>query len=361
MYKTVDKVIVIATVVVLIVGPASIAKALPAARENTQTSAKPPVYAYYYLWWSNKHWHDKLGPNYPYTASPLPLPATADAEGCNAVSNYPGNQLLDVPTTLASQDDQGEIENDILTAKNAGITGFWLNWTGDGTPAQTHTSVTYTRRLAEAFAASARVGNFKNWISYKAASMPSADAIINDLNFVYDHFNSETTWERIDGKPVVTFTGSRKYSDADVLRVSTAVRDRIFLVGDETRSTLTPARIAMFDALTYYWSSQDPYANPASFDQIKEMGDRVHAAGKRWYAPLNPGYNASLLTGELNCIPRRNGETIRLLWNGNSVSNPDGWGFISWNEIAENTHIKPMQKWGASGLAVLSGLINSVP
>ena len=361
MYKTVYTMIIIAIVFVLTLGPASIAKALPASSENTQTSAKPPVYAYYYLWWSNKHWHDKLGPNYPYTASLLPLPAVTDADGCNAVSNYAGNQLLDVPTTLVNQDDAGAIENDILTAKNAGITGFWLNWTGDGTPAQTHTSVTYTRRLAEAFAASARVGNFKNWISYKAASMPSADAIINDLNFVYDHFNSQTTWERIDGKPVITFTGSRKYSDADVLKVSTAVRDRIFLVGDETRATLTPARIAMFDAITYYWSSQDPYGNPASFGQIKEMGDRVHAAGKRWYAPLNPGYNASLLTGELNCIPRRNGETIRLLWNGNSVSSPDGWGFISWNEIAENTHIKPMQKWGASGLNVLSGLINSVP
>src|SRR5215213_1071720 len=359
MYKMVYTMIIIAIVFVLTLGPASIAKALPASNVNTQTSAKPPVYAYYYLWWSNKHWHDKLGPNYPYTASQLPLPAVTDADGCNAVSNYAGNQLLDVPTTLVNQDDAGAIENDILTAKNAGITGFWLNWTGDGTPAQTHTSVTYTRRLAEAFAASARVGNFKNWISYKAASMPSADAIINDLNFVYDHFNSETTWERIDGKPVITFTGSRKYSDADVLKVSTAVRDRIFLVGDETRSTLTPARIALFDGITYYWSSQDPYGNPQSFTQIKEMGDKVHAAGKRWFAPFAPGYNSILLTGGNNCVPRNNGDTLRTLWKGNSASNPDGWGLISWNEIAENTHVQPLQKWGNTYLNVLSELINA--
>ena len=159
---------------------------------------------------------------------------------------------------------------------------------------------------------------------------------------------------------MVTFTGSRKYSDADVLRVSNAVRDRIFLVGDETRSTLTTTRIAIFDAITYYWSSQDPYGNPASFDQIKEMGDKVHAAGKRWYAPLNPGYNSSLLDGG-TCVPRRNGDTIRSLWNGNSNSNPDGWGFISWNEIAENTHIKPMQKWGTGSLNALSALIGAAP
>jgi hypothetical protein len=323
---------------------------------SSQQASNKPVYVYYYLWWSSNHWRNKLGPNYPYSASPLPLPATTNANGCGAVSSYVGNQLLDVPTRLVSQDTAGAIEADIRLAKNAGVTGFWLNWSGNGTTTQTRTSVTYTPRLAEAFAASARVGGFKNWVSYKAASMPSAAYIINDLNFLYNSFRNETAWERIDGKPVVTFTGSRKYSDADVLRISNAVRDRIFLVGDETRNTLTPARIAMFDAITYYWSTQDPYGNPQSFNQIKEMGDKVHAAGKRWYAPLNPGYNSQLLDGG-TCIPRRNGDTLRAVWNGNLASRPDGWGMISWNEIAENTHIKPMQKWGNTYVNVLSSLI----
>jgi hypothetical protein len=91
------------------------------------------------------------------------------------------------------------------------------------------------------------------------------------------------------------------------------------------------------------------------------MGDKVHAAGKRWYAPLNPGFNTALLTGNSSCVPRRNGDTIRSLWNGNASSNPDGWGFISWNEVAENTHIKPMQKWGSSSLNVLASLIGGAP
>ena len=324
--------------------------------------AGKPVYVYYYLWWSANHWRNKLGPNYPYSTSPPPLPARTDADGCNAITNYAGNQLLDVGAQkLFSLDDPGVIQADIKTAKTAGITGFWVNWTGNGTTTQTRTSVTYTPRLAEVFAASTRLGGFKNWVSYKAASMPSADYIINDLNFLYNSFRNETAWERINNKPVVTFTGSRKYSDADVLRISQAVRDRMFLVGDESRATLTPARIAMFDAITYYWSSQDPYGNPQSFSQIKEMGDKVHAAGKRWYAPLAPGYNSQLLNGNGNCVPRRNGETIRKLWSGNLASNPDGWGFISWNEIAENTHIRPMKKWGFTYLNVLTGLINGIP
>jgi len=324
--------------------------------------SRKPVYAYYYLWWSTRHWHDKLGPNYPYTVTPPPMPATTDADGCHAVSKYAGNHLLDVGVSkLFDQDEPGMIQLDIQLAKNAGITGFWLNWVGDGTTSQTRTSVTYTRRLSEAFAASIRVGGFQNWVSYKVASMQSTDYIINDLNFLYKTFQSEPAWERINGKPVVTFTGSRKYSDADVLRVSNAVRDRIFLVGDETRTTLTTTRMAMFDAITYYWSSQDPYLNPQSFTQIKEMGDKVHSAGKRWYAPLSPGFNSQLLNGTGSCIPRRNGETLQRIWNGNLASNPDGWGVISWNELGENTHIRPTQKWGYTYANTLLGLINSIP
>ena len=329
------------------------------ATSNKVAAPGPKVYAYYYLWWSSNHWQNKLGASYPYSASPLPLPATTDVDGCNAVSNYSGNQLLDVPTTLASQDTPGVIEADIRTAKNAGISGFWLNWAGDGTTSQTRASVTYTSRLAEAFAASTRVGGFTNWVSYKTSSMPSTDAIINDLNFLYNEFGQEAGWEKFDGKPVVTLTGSRKYSDADLIKISAAVRDRMFLIGDESGSTLTDARLALFDGLTYYWSSQNPFTNTGSFTTIKNMGDKVHAAGKRWYAPLTPGYNSALIGGT-TCVPRSNGDAIRALWNGNMGSNPDGWGFISWNEIAENTHIKPMQKWGSASLNALSALIQSV-
>ncbi|HSB00271.1 MAG TPA: hypothetical protein VLE49_06460 [Anaerolineales bacterium] len=361
MSKAIYRIMGIMVSFALAVGTFTQVQATPSQPGVIGAASSKPVYVYYYLWWSTQHWHDKLGSKYPYSTSPLPLPAKTDADGCKAVSNYSGNQLIDVPTKLVSQDDPGAIEADIRTAKNAGVTGFWLNWVGNGTTSQTRTSVPYTPRLAEAFAASNRVGGFKNWVSYKVASMQSASYIINDLNFLYNTFKNETAWEKIDGKPVVTFTGSRKYSNADVQKISNAVRDRIYLVGDETKATLTTTRLAMFDAITYYWSSQDPFGNPQSFDQVKAMGDKVHAAGKRWYAPLAPGYNSALLNGSGNCVPRRNGDTIRALWNGNSKSNPDGWGFISWNEIAENTHIKPMQKWGSTYVNVLTSLISSAP
>ena len=353
MYKIINRIIGAIVMLNLLIGSYSKAQATAI---QPALSGKP-VYAYYYLWWSTKHWKDKLGPTYPYSASPLPLPAQTDADGCTPVSNYVGNQLLDVPATLYSQDDPGAIEKDIRSAKSAGLTGFWLNWIGNGSTNQTLTSVTYTPRLAEAFAASNRVGGFVNWVSYEASSLPSADAIINDMNFAYAQFGFNPAWQKIDGKPAFVFTGSRKYSDADVTKISNALRSKFYFVGDENRKTLTDARVALYDAVTYYWSSQDPYLNPASFSQIKEMGDKVHAAGKQWIAPFTPGFTTSLLNGGTACIPRKNGDTMRTLWNGNSASNPDGRILISWNEIGENSHIQPLQKWGNTYMNVLSELI----
>src|SRR6187455_2770477 len=123
MNKAIYKIMGIMTAIAQTLGGFTSVQASP-----NQVVSGRPVYAYYYLWWSTQHWKDKLGTNYPYTASPLPLPATTDADGCNAVSRYTGNQLLDVPAALVSQDDPGAIESDIRTAKGAGITCFWLNW-----------------------------------------------------------------------------------------------------------------------------------------------------------------------------------------------------------------------------------------
>src|SRR5215207_5604771 len=225
MKKTIYRIMSSITGLVLLLGSYTPAQAIRTdmsvdAHAAERQSGTPRVYAYYYLWWSQNHWQNKLGPNYSYTTSPLPLPATTDADGCNALSNYAGNQLLDVPAALYSQDDAGRIERDIRDAQSAGITGFWLNWVGDGTTTQTITSVTYTPRLAEAFAASTRVGGFTNWVSYKVASLQPVGHIINDLNFLYAQFSSQPSWERINGRPVVTFTGSRKYNDADILSIS---------------------------------------------------------------------------------------------------------------------------------------------
>jgi hypothetical protein len=317
-------------------------------------------FAYYYLWWSGQHWHDKLGSAYPYSASPLPLPASLDSSGCNPKSLYAGNQLTDVPVALESQDSPGVIEADMRQAASSGLTGFLVNWHGAGSTSQSVSSISYSGRLAESFASANRVKAsgipFDLWVSYEAAAtLRSAAYITADITWLAGQFANNPAWDRSYGKPLLVWTGSRKYSTDVVRQVSAAVRDRVFLVGDESAGTLDATRLALFDGISYYWSSQDPYGNPQSFDQLAAMASQIHAAGKPWFAPLTPGYDSVLLGGS-TCVPRNGGQTMRDLFAGNSRSGPQAWVIISWNEIAENSYVKPMQRYG-SGYAALAGAL----
>src|SRR3954468_23631158 len=111
------------------VGAASLA--LPWNLERADASGMPKR-AYYYLWWSKDHWHDKLGHNFPYGRSPLPLPASLNAAGCDPHSHYAGNHITDVPRALYSQDQPAVIEHHVRQARAAGLHGFIAKWRGAG-------------------------------------------------------------------------------------------------------------------------------------------------------------------------------------------------------------------------------------
>ena len=347
------------------------ARAVGAKQGAASGGVAKRMFAYYYLWWSTKHWHDRLGSSYPYTANPLPLPATLDADGCSPVSLFPGNKLTDVPPTLVSQDDPGAIERDVRTAAAAGLAGFIVNWSGTGTADQTATSVTYSRRLDAVFAAVRKVNAegipFKIWISYKSASMPSVDYISNDLSYLVRQYGDDPAYDHAySSRPILLWTGSRKYSLASVKTISERFRSKFFLLGDETLTSWRDGRAVYLDGDAYYWSSQNPYTNPASFSQLQTLASTVRASGgnpdgsrKLWFAPLAPGYNSILLGGS-TCVPRKGTETLNRLFTGNSASSPDGWALISWNEIAEGTYVVPMQRWGSLYLNAIRSLV-SVP
>src|SRR5687767_14460524 len=111
-------------------GPArAAAVAGEATARMEQGPQGPRIYAYYYLFWNADHWHDKLGPNYPYGRDNLPLPATLEPGGCGAKSKYRDNELFDVPAhRLWSQDNPALIEKDVRLAAEAGLAGFLANW-----------------------------------------------------------------------------------------------------------------------------------------------------------------------------------------------------------------------------------------
>ena len=52
---------------------------------------------------------------------------------------------------------------------------------------------------------------------------------------------------------------------------------------------------------------------------------------------------------------------MRRLYQGNKASNPDGWLLISWNEIAEASHIVPLTRYDHTYLNTLQTLIHTNP
>ena len=319
-----------------------------------------PVFIVYYLWWSANHWDDLLGRGYPKARRPSPLPATLDARGCTARSLFPGSKLSDVhPAQGYDQDAPGVIERDVRQAAATGAKGFSVNWKGDGTAAQTPSSVRFNRRLQALFDAVHKVNaegiDFKLQLNYQASArqLPFTQ-FRNDLGYFLKRYGGDPaldhTWSP---KPTMIWTGSWKYSAARLAEVARAFRGRVLLIGDEKPRTWSAARAASLDGASWYWSSQDPAGNPQSFDQVARFAAQVRGSARNpgggtkvWLAPFAPGYDSRLRYGSSSCVPRGDGRTLRALLAGNARSNPDGWTLISWNEIAEGTYIVPLTRYG---------------
>ena len=357
----------IALLLGLLVQQLGAANATTSSRPSRGSAATPPrIFAYYYLWWSTSHWQSSLGPNYPITAGAKPLPATLDATGCNPRTNFTGNSLTDVPQQIHGQDDPGFIESEVREAAAAGLAGFAVNWAGTGSTTQTVTSNPYSKRLQILVDAVHKVNSegipFKLWLSYKSsASILSQSQIDADLGYFLSHYGNDPAFDRLrTNKVTIIWQGSRKYPISVLQAITPKYRSQARILGDET--TWSADRGAYLDGNAYYWSSQDPYHNPQSFQQISALATAVRGSGpnpdgstKTWIAPLAPGYDKQLAGGS-NCVPRNGGQTLQRLFQGNLASNPDDFGLISWNEITEGTYIAPMTRYGQQDLAVVAAL-----
>ena len=329
--------------------------AQPAPPHTAPASSSPEgMYAYYYLWWDTQHWQTTLGSNYPSGQSPLPLPATLDAGGCNPTSLYGGNIETDVPSTLFTQDDPAQVTYDVQSAIAAGLSGFAVDWYGTGSATQTPSSNGEDQRLdllvQAVDQAQAEGHDFHLWLSYQASSTGlTQGAIAGDLSYLTTQYGNDPAFDRSNGgKPTFIWVGSYKYSLPVVAAISDQFRSAWYFVGgyqyNQWSSTVAP----YFDADSPYWSSQDPWHNSQSFPQLDGLAATLHAEGKKYFAPLSPGFDRQL-DGSATCVPRDNGATLQALFDGNATANPDGWLLISWNEITEGTYVTPeLQRYGGA-------------
>jgi hypothetical protein len=355
-------VVLVLSAVLLLAGSNMAASAAP-------TDTRKPVFVMYYLWWSADHWQTRVGGNYPSGRTPAPLPATLDANGCGARSSYPGNKLTDVPASAGYDQNAATIERDVRLAASTGIKGFAVNWSGSGASGQRIDSNVYNQRLQWVFDAVHKVNAegipFKVTLNYKGSANKLSTGTINgDLAYFSGRYGADQALDHsYSSRPEVIWAGSWKYSAKELAAVAKGSRNKMYIIGDEKPTTWNGTRAAQLDGASYYWSSQDPWGNPQSFTQMTKLANAVHAGinpdGRRktWLAPFTPGYNAQLLYGTSTCVPRRDGQTMHALFNGNKATNPDGWTFISWNEISEGSYIVPLTRYGQKYTTELKTLI----
>ncbi|MCA1707118.1 MAG: hypothetical protein LC808_29175 [Actinobacteria bacterium] len=319
------------------------------------TAVSAPIFIHYYMWWTPRHWQEKLGPNYPYASVPPPIPGAMDASGCNPTVKYTGATIVDIPSEgLSDQGQAATFDRHIVAAAQAGITGFLVNWQGTGQSGQTPSSSGYNTRLellvsrVEAYN-STHVTPFRLGLALDAYGdySRSSAAILNDISYFRGRYAARAAFKNpFDAQPIVMLMASRRFAVTTIQTVSSAVQSSVFLLGDETYKTWT--RDAPYlDGTGWYWSSQDPWGNPQSGSQVASLADQVRLAGKRFFAPFTPGYNTQLIGGS-TCVPRNGTRTLEEVWRLNSASRPNGWFGISWNEIVENTYMQPSRTYGTA-------------
>jgi hypothetical protein len=276
-----------------------------------------PVLAYYYQWFSHKSW-DRAKIDYPLAG------------------RY-------------SSDNTSIMKKQIAEAKSAGINGFIVSW--KSTP-------TNNRRL-EALIRVARAADFKLAVIYQGLDfyrepLP-VQRIADDMQLFKTRYASDPVFD-IFAKPLLIWSGTWKFSESDIERVTTPLRASALVLATE-KSPEGYKRVARyFDGNAYYWSSVDPATNGRYQERLKAMAATVHKSGGLWIAPFAPGFDARLVGGARE-VPRRDGQTLHMEYNAAISSSPDGLGLISWNEFSENTHAEPSERYGNSTLQELTSLI----
>lgn len=342
--------------------PSPSPSALPAA-SGAGDEAAQTVYIHYYLWWTQRHWVDKLGSAYPYVSAPIP--GSTDASGCNPTVAYSGSTIVDVPAEgLYDQTQASTFEHHIQLASQAGIRGFLADWQGTGSPGQSAASSGYNARfdlLVKAVDSydSAHGTDFRLGLAYASFGdyTRSAAEVTADLRYFASQYGSDPAFlNRYSSKPIVMWLDSRKFSPQTIRSVSEAVRPYVYLLGDET-ATSWPNDGGYLDGTSYYWSTQNPWNNPRAGSSVQQLADQVRADGKRWFAPFIAGYNKQLVGG--SCVQRNGTQTLQAVWRLNSATGPDGWFGISWNEFVENTYLEPTKRFGTTYLDALAALIRT--
>jgi hypothetical protein len=293
----------------------------PVRAMQTFASNPVPKLAYYYIWFDSTSWN-------------------------RAKIDYP---LLG----KYSSDDRTVMRQHIQWAKAAGITGFIVSWK----------STDVLNRRLEQLADLAEEEDFKLVVIYQGLDFDRnplpVDRIATDLDYFIQHFSGRKAFS-LFSKPLIIWSGTWKFSEQDIERVTSARRQSLLILASE-RNLDGYLRLAnVVDGNAYYWSSVNPDTFSSYQEKLTGMGEAVHQHGGLWIPPAAPGFDARLVGGTSQ-VDRKDGETFRTEINTAMASSPDALGIISWNEFSENTQIEPSKSFGSQYLSILSEIDHLPP
>ena len=278
--------------------------------------ASVPMLAYYYIWFDPSSWNR--------AKTDLPL-----------LGAY-------------SSDDEAVMRKHIEQAKSAGIDGFIVSWK----------STTVLDRRLDTLVRVARELDFKLAIIYQGLDFSReplpATRIAEDLDFFLAHYAGDPVFD-IFGKPLVIWSGTWRFSEAEIAAVAGPRRDRLLILASEQSVNGFERLAQLVDGDAYYWSSVNPDTYPGYPGKLAAMGAAVHDAGGLWIAPAAAGFDARLL-GHTTVVDRQDGTMLERQLEASISSFPDAIGLISWNEFSENSYVEPSRTYKDQSLQVLARL-----
>jgi hypothetical protein len=301
---------------------ALLAVSLLALRPASATPAAPtastpvPLLAYYYIWFDTRSW-DRAKDDYP------------------ALGRY-------------SSDDPAVMARHVELAKRAGIDGFIVSW---------KSNPTLNRRLDQlsriASANGFKLGLIYEGLDFHRNPLP-VEQVRRDLVAAADRYTRAPAFGIFD-RPLVIWSGTWRFSRAEVTRAVQPVRDRLLILSSEKDPEGVQRLSGLVDGDAYYWSSADPLGTPGYREKLAAMERTVHGQGGRWIAPAAPGFDARKLGGK-RVVERRDGATLVESLGAAMASSPDAVGLISWNEFSESSYVEPSRRYGRRYLDVLASV-----
>jgi hypothetical protein len=284
------------------------------------SSGRPPVLAYYYIWYNQASWgHGKS--DYP------------------ALGRY-------------NSGDANIMRQQIELAKGAGIDGFIVSW---------KEAPDLDARLAT-LVQLAQQEHFKLSVIYEALDynrqpLPAAK-VGSDLQWFAARYSNNPVFN-LFGKPLVIWSGTWMFSPSDIQKEVAPVSNQLQVLASEKDTSGYQRLAASVAGDAYYWSSVNPSSNPGYGVKLHDMANIVHADHGLWIAPFAPGFDARDVGGH-DVVSRNDGDTLRTEYSTAVTSSPDALGLISWNEYSENSEVEPSHNTGTLYLRVLRQLTHGL-